>query len=61
MHGGLLPMTGRCCICERKAAEPKGTLLYYLANGRAVWLCGRKECDEKYENGFTHSQKETSE
>lgn len=59
MHGGLFPMTGKCCICERKAAEPKGTLLYFLPNGKSMWLCGRKECDEAYENGTTKNKEKS--
>jgi len=37
-----------CVICGRPAVGKAAELLYYLARGKAVMLCGRTECTARY-------------
>ncbi len=43
----------KCCVCQRKIRETKTRkpeLLYVDGvTEKEVWLCGRKECQEAYD------------
>jgi hypothetical protein len=40
----------RCAVCERPINKD-GEFLYYLPNEVEVWLCGKKNCSDRFEEG----------